>query len=145
MRVEIKKLREGALIPQYQTPLSAGMDAHALLPAPVTIKPGSQEKIPTGIAVSIPPGWEMQVRPRSGLAAKHILTVTNSPGTVDADYLNELFILLLNLGEHPFVVNNGDRIAQLVMQKVSQAEFVLVDEFTDTAKDRGGGFGSTGV
>jgi dUTP pyrophosphatase len=143
MKIEIKKLRENAIIPKYQTPLSAGFDLHAA--EDVIIPAGEQRIVPTGVAVSVPAGFEIQIRPRSGLAAKHSITITNSPGTLDADYLDEIFGILFNMGKNDFIINQGDRMMQAVLKKVEYAEFEVVENFSDAEKDRGGGFGSTGV
>lgn len=144
--VRFKKLRPGAMVPQYQSDLAAGMDLHAC-PAgagPVVIPPGEIRRIELGFAVAIPPGFEGQVRPRSGLATKHAVTVPNAPGTVDADYRGEMIVALINLGCEAFTVEPGMRIAQLVVAPVSRAAVVEVDSLDETARG-GGGFGSTGV
>jgi dUTP pyrophosphatase len=120
------------------------MDLCAAVAAPVELAPGERRLIPTGYAVAIPPGFEGQVRPRSGLALKHGVTVLNAPGTVDADYRGELKVLLVNLGEEVFVVRRGDRIAQLVISAVAEADLVAVEALDETARG-GGGYGSTGV
>lgn len=145
MKIEIKKLREGAIIPKYQTPLSACFDFHALLENDVIIPSKCQKIIPTGIAFSIPAGFEIEVRPRSGLAAKLSISITNSPGTIDADYLDEIFAIVINHGTEDFVVHNGDRIAQGEPKEVIRAKFEEVEEFSDLNKNRGGGLGSTGI
>ena len=132
--------------PAYQTPLSAGFDLAAATPedAPTTLAPGARALIPTGLAMAIPPGFEVQIRPRSGLALKHGITCLNTPGTIDADYRGEVKVLLINLGDAPFTVRRGERIAQAVLAPVVQARFELVETLPPT--DRGaGGFGSTGV
>lgn len=143
MKIEIKRLRESAIVPKYQTPLSAGFDLHAA--EAVIIPAGEQRIVPTGVAVSVPAGFELQIRPRSGLAAKHSITITNSPGTLDADYLDEIFGILFNMGKNDFVIRQGDRMMQAVLKKVEHAEFEVVENFSDAEKDRGGGLGSTGV
>ena len=120
------------------------MDLCAAVDAPVTLAPGERRLMPTGYAVAIPRGYEGQVRPRSGLALRHGVTVLNAPGTVDADYRGELRVLLVNLGSEPFVVRRGDRIAQLVICPVAEAELVEVETLDETARG-GGGYGSTGV
>ena len=147
MKIQIRKLRENAIIPKYQTAGSAGFDIHALIDNEVTIIPKSQYVIPTGLAFSIPFGYELQTRPRSGLAKNKCITITNSPGTLDSDYLDELFIILYNLGEENFIVKHGDRIAQCVLKQVEQAEFEIVTDFDNETKqkNRGGGLGSTGI
>ena len=146
MRVEITIARAGSVevpAPRYQTEGAAGMDLHAALAEPVTLAPGERTLVPTGWAVAIPPGFEGQVRPRSGLALRHGVTVLNAPGTVDADYRGELKVLLVNHGAAPFPIARGDRIAQLVICPVAHAELRHVEALDAT--DRGaGGYGSTG-
>jgi dUTP pyrophosphatase len=122
---------------------AAGMDLSAAIETPVTLTPGGSGAIGTGLAMAIPHGFEGQVRPRSGLARKHQVTVTNAPGTIDSDYRAEVIVLLTNLGREPFVVNPGERIAQLVIAPVVQAELVEVEALDETERG-GGGFGSTG-
>ena len=137
-------MREGALLPSYQSKGAAGADVSASLSSPITISPGERALIPTGLFLEIPEGFEVQVRPRSGLAMRHGITVLNAPGTIDSDYRGELSVLLVNLGSEDFTINPGDRIAQLVAAKVERASFLQADSLGDT--DRGvGGFGSTGV
>jgi dUTP pyrophosphatase len=133
-------------LPAYQSALAAGLDLHAAVPAevPVVIGPGQWTAIPTGIAVALPSGLEAQVRPRSGLAAKHGVTVLNSPGTIDADYRGEVKVLLINLGREPFTVERGARVAQLVIAPVTQARLVEVANLDGTQRGDGG-FGSTGL
>lgn len=131
------------MAPLYATKHSAGADLRAFLEAPLRIAPGRTVLVPTGLKMSIPPGFEAQVRPRSGLAAKWGVTVLNSPGTIDADYRGELKVLLINHGHENFEIRHGDRIAQLVIAPVVTAEFVSVESLDES--DRGsGGFGSTG-
>ena len=130
--------------PHYQTEGAVGMDLCAAVPASVRIAPGERVLVPTGYAVAIPPGFEGQVRPRSGLALRHGITVLNTPGTVDPDYRGELKVLLVNLGQTDFVVARGDRIAQLVICPVARAELVEVAALDPTARG-GGRYGSTGV
>lgn len=132
-------------LPAYETDLAAGADVRANLPkGPVVLEPGERTAIPTGLRFEIPPGFEVQVRPRSGLARKQGVTLVNAPGTIDADYRGEVGVLLINLGQAPVTFNHGDRIAQLVVAPVVQGDFTIVDTLSDT--DRGaGGFGSTGV
>ena len=132
-------------IPKYETPLSAGMDVNAYIPdGEVIIEPGETKLIPTGLFFEIPPSYEIQVRPRSGLAAKNSLTVLNSPGTIDADYRGEVQIILINHGKKKFIVENQMRIAQLILTKIEQPIIQEVNILSDT--DRGsGGFGSTGT
>ncbi len=141
--VQIKRLRPDAVLPRYMTDGAAGLDLAAALDVPVTLAPGERALVPTGLAMAIPPGWEGQVRPRSGLAMKHGVTCLNAPGTIDADYRGEVKVLLVNHGREPFVVKSGERIAQLVIAEVSHAAIVDVAELPDTARGEGG-FGSTG-
>lgn len=143
--VEVKVVAsEGAVIPSYKTEGAAGADVCALLNKPVTIQSGCFAMIPTGLFFEIPQGYEIQVRPRSGLAAKNGITVLNTPGTIDSDYRGELKIILINLGKDAFVVNNGERIAQIVVSPVTVANFKLTDSLSDTERGEKG-FGSTGV
>lgn len=130
-------------LPGYATPLSAGMDLRANLDAPVTLRPLERRLIPTGLRFALPAGYEAQVRPRSGLALKHGVTVLNSPGTIDADYRGEVGVILVNFGAEPFVVNDGERIAQLVVARHEQPLLVEVDELDVTERGEGG-FGHTG-
>lgn len=130
-------------LPRYETPLSAGMDVRANLDEPVTLKPLARALIPTGLFVELPAGYEMQVRPRSGLAAKYGLTVLNAPGTIDADYRGEVKVILANLSSDEFTINDGERIAQLVVAQHAQVEWEASDELSDTSRGTGG-FGSTG-
>lgn len=142
--MEVKIInRSGNNVPQYETKSSAGVDLRANISEPFTLQSLERTIIKTGLFLEIPEGYEAQVRPRSGLAIKHGITLLNSPGTIDADYRGEIGVILVNLSQEPFVVENGDRIAQLVFAKVEQAEWKLTDEINET--DRGeGGFGSTG-
>lgn len=144
--LRFKRIRSAAVIPKYQTELAAGMDLSACPAegAPVEIPPGEIRVIPLGFAMAIPPGFEGQVRPRSGLATKHGVTVPNAPGTVDADYRGEMMVALINLGRAPFTVEPGMRIAQLVVAPVSHAKVVEVESLDETGRGSGG-FGSTGV
>ena len=131
-------------LPQYETDGAAGMDICAALSAPLTIKPMQREAVPTGLTMAIPQGYEVQVRPRSGLAFKHGLTVANAPGTIDSDYRGEVKVILINLGDAPVEITHGMRIAQLVLAPVAMAAPEIVTQLDDT--DRGaGGFGSTGT
>ena len=131
-------------LPQYETDGAAGMDICAALSAPLTIKPMQREAVPTGLTMAIPQGYEIQVRPRSGLAFKHGLTVANAPGTIDSDYRGEVKVILINLGDAPVEITHGMRIAQLVLAPVAMAAPEIVTQLDDT--DRGaGGFGSTGT
>ncbi|HEV2158723.1 dUTP diphosphatase [Bradyrhizobium sp.] len=145
--VELQRLAhaEGLPLPAYQTAEAAGLDLMAAVPEgePMTLAPGQYALVPTGLAIALPPAFEAQVRPRSGLAAKHGVTVLNSPGTIDADYRGEIKVILINHGTAPFVIKRGERIAQMVIAPVVQAALVPVAELSET--DRGaGGFGSTG-
>lgn len=142
--VRFKRLNPRAITPQYHSEQAAGMDLAACLDAPVTIAPGEIAKIPLGFAVALPVGYEAQIRPRSGLATKHGVTVPNSPGTVDSDYRGEMVVALINLGREPFVVEHGLRVAQMVVAPVSHATLVEVDELDATTRGTGG-FGSTGL
>jgi dUTP pyrophosphatase len=131
-------------LPEPATAHAAGVDLRAALSVPVTLAPGARELIPTGIAIALPEGFEAQIRPRSGLAVRHGLTCLNSPGTVDADYRGEIKVILANLGSEPVEIRRGERIAQMVVQKVPRISFREVDALPDS--DRGeGGFGHTGV
>ena len=133
-------------LPAYETAHAAGMDLRAALPAdePLTLPPMGRALVPTGLAMALPEGFEAQVRPRSGLAAKHGVTVLNSPGTVDADYRGEVKVILVNLGDAPFTIARGDRIAQMIVAPVTRAEWTEVATLPDTARGAGG-FGSTGI
>ena len=130
--------------PEYMTDQAAGVDLRAAVRQPVSLSPGDFALIPTGIRIAVPPGCEGQVRPRSGLAARHGISLVNSPGTVDADYRGEVCVVLVNHGREPFVVNRGDRIAQLVICPVTRAQVMVVEELDETARG-GGGFGHTGT
>ena len=147
VKVDIRQLPHGAglALPAYQSAHAAGLDLLAAVPEaePVVLTPGARALVPTGLTIALPPGYEAQVRPRSGLAAKHGITVMNTPGTIDADYRGEIGVILINHGDAPFSIRRGERIAQLVIASVVRAELVPVD--TLAATDRGsGGFGSTG-
>lgn len=131
-------------LPQYATPMSAGMDIRANLEEPVILRPMERRLIPTGLYIALPEGFEAQIRPRSGLALKKGITVLNSPGTVDADYRGEVGVLLINLSNEDFVVNDGERIAQMVIAQHEQVEFVAVEELDETERGAGG-YGHTGV
>ena len=147
VKVEIRQLPhgEGLALPAYQSAEAAGLDLLAAVPedAPVILAPGKYALVPTGLSIGLPPGYEAQVRPRSGLAAKHGVTVLNAPGTVDADYRGEIGVPLINHGDVPFTIRRGERIAQMVIASVVQAELVPVTTLSATARDTGG-FGSTG-
>ncbi|MGE0682291.1 MAG: dUTP diphosphatase [Candidatus Binatia bacterium] len=146
LRVQITRLRissDPLLLPRYMTLDAAGMDIHADLDEDLTIAPLGRALIPTGFAVALPPGYEAQVRPRSGLALQSGLTILNAPGTIDADYRNEVKILLINLGDQPVRLKRGDRIAQLIVAPVTRVQWEEVKELEPT--ERTGGFGHTGV
>jgi dUTP pyrophosphatase len=130
-------------LPRYMTEGSAGLDLLADVETELVLAPMQRALVPTGLALAIPPGYEAQVRPRSGLALRHGLTMPNSPGTIDADYRGEVSVILLNLGDAPFTIRRGDRIAQLVVAPVARAELVLVEALPPTGRGEGG-FGSTG-
>ena len=159
MELKFKKLHKDAVIPKYQTKGSAGFDFHALLVKDygensnstdsademyTWIEPNSQKIIDTGLSVAVPPGYELQVRPRSGLSFKSQITVTNAPGTIDSDYRGQIKIILFNLGDKPFYIDNGDRIAQGVVNKIEQFKIQEVEDLDETERGTGG-FGSTGV
>jgi dUTP pyrophosphatase len=131
-------------LPAYATPQSAGMDLRANLDDPVVLRPLERRLIPTGLYIALPEGYEAQVRPRSGLALKHGLTVLNAPGTIDADYRGEVGVVLVNLSQDDFTVNDGERIAQLVIARCEQAELVVVEQLDETERGAGG-YGHTGV
>ena len=130
-------------LPRYETPLAAGMDVRANIAESIVLKPLERAMVPTGLFVELPAGYELQVRPRSGLAAKHGLTVLNSPGTIDADYRGEIRVILVNLSAEPFEVKPGERVAQLVVARHERAEWEQTDELSETERGAGG-FGSTG-
>ena len=131
-------------MPEYATPLSAGMDLRANISEPVTLRPLEHRLIPTGLFIALPPGYEAQVRPRSGLAFKHGITVLNAPGTIDADYRGEVGVLLVNLSDKDFVVTDGERIAQMVVARHEQSEWTEVQALDETERGEGG-YGHTGV
>ena len=136
---------EGLPLPAYQTSHAAGLDLVAAVPdaQPLVLAPGSRALVPTGIVIELPPGYEAQMRPRSGLALKHGVTLLNSPGTIDADYRGELMLILVNHGEEPFAVRRGDRIAQLIVAPVTRVDIEVVEETSGSERGEGG-FGSTG-
>jgi dUTP pyrophosphatase len=136
---------EGLPLPAYETDQAAGMDLRAAVPeaSPLTLAPGERFAVPTGLAMALPPGFEAQVRPRSGLALKAGITCLNTPGTIDADYRGEVKVILVNLGQEPFVIRRGERIAQMVVSPVVQATWREVESLDETARGEGG-FGSTG-
>jgi dUTP pyrophosphatase len=145
IKILIKRLREepAVALPAYMTEQSSGMDLCAFLEREVTLQPGERRLIPTGISVAIPEGFEGQIRPRSGLAIRHGIGLINAPGTIDADYRGEIGILLINHGEEPFAVRNGDRIAQMIISRVTRATWEEVDVLPSTTRQEGG-FGHTG-
>ena len=131
-------------LPAYATPQSAGMDLRANIEDPITLRPLERRIVPTGLYIALPEGYEAQVRPRSGLALKHGITVLNSPGTIDSDYRGEIGVLLINVSDSPFVINAGERIALMVVARHEQAELIEVEELDDTERGAGG-YGHTGV
>lgn len=144
-RIKVKIInRSGHELPAYETPSSAGMDIHACLEEPVVLQPLQRALIPTGLRIQLPQGHECQIRPRSGLALKHGISLVNTPGTVDADYRGEIGVIMINLSDKPFTVNDGERIAQMVITQYSHVEWEPVDEL-DRTKRGDGGFGHTGV
>jgi dUTP pyrophosphatase len=146
VRVEITRLpgTEDIPLPAYETEHAAGMDLRATVSAPVTVQPGERTLVPTGLRIALPEGYEAQVRPRSGLAIKFGISLLNSPGTIDADYRGEIRVILANLGQEPFTIQRGDRIAQMIIAPVTKVTWAPVDELSETARGAGG-FGHTGV
>ena len=143
--IQIKVVNTGRQpLPQYATPQSAGMDLRANITEAVTLKPLERHLFPTGLRISLPEGYEAQVRPRSGLALKHGITVLNTPGTIDADYRGEIGVVLVNVSNEPFTIEPGERIAQMVIAKHEQADFVIVEELDETERGEGG-YGHTGT
>ena len=143
--IQVKVINKGKQpLPKYATPQSAGMDLRANIEEAFTLKPLERKLVPTGLFISLPEGYEAQVRPRSGLALKHGITVLNTPGTVDADYRGEVGVVLVNLSNEPFTVEPGERIAQMVIAKHERADFVVVEELDETERGAGG-YGHTGV
>lgn len=143
--IKIKVVNKGRQqLPAYATSQSAGMDLRANIDTPITLRPMERRIIPTGLYIALPPGFEAQVRPRSGLALKYGITVLNSPGTIDADYRGEIGVLLVNLSTDDFIITEGERIAQMVIARHEQGEFELTDELDDTERGAGG-YGHTGV
>ena len=144
--VKVRRLEENSSLslPTYESQGSSGMDIRANVKKPVLLGPGEIRLIPTGLAVSVPPGYEAQIRPRSGLALAHGIGMVNSPGTVDSDYRGEIGVILINWGRKSFTVKNGDRIAQMIISKVYRADFVEVDILDTTLRGQGG-FGHTGI
>lgn len=143
--IQVKVINKGKQpLPKYATPQSAGMDLRANTEEAFTLKPLERRLVPTGLFIALPEGYEAQVRPRSGLALKHGITVLNTPGTIDADYRGEIGVVLVNLSNEPFTVEPGERIAQMVIAKHEQADFVVVEELDETERGAGG-YGHTGV
>lgn len=144
--VAVQRLAHGAdlPLPAYATAQSAGLDLIAAVPSDVTLAPGARQLVPTGLAIALPAGFEAQVRPRSGLALKHGITVLNAPGTIDADYRGEVQVLLVNHGDAPFVIRRGDRIAQMIVAPVTQIVWQTVAALDETQRGAGG-YGSTGI
>jgi len=142
-KIQIKKLSNSVLIPRYETLGSSGMDIAAHIEENLIVNPGEKTLVSTGFSISIPRGYEIQIRPRSGLAVKKNITVLNTPGTIDADYRGEIKVILINLGKEKFVIENGERIAQMVVCPVVQANLEEVSELSETERGSGG-FGSTG-
>ena len=143
-KILIKRLSKEVSLPKYETSGSSGMDLAANIDSNINIDPGKTAIIPTGLALSIPKGFEVQIRPRSGLAAKQKISVLNTPGTIDADYRGEIKVILINLGQKPFKVEKGLRIAQMVVCPIVQAQLKEVDDLNKTERGKGG-FGSTGT
>lgn len=143
--MEIKVINKGRQpLPEYATPLSAGLDLRANIEESIVLRPMERQLIGTGLYIALPPGYEAQVRPRSGLALKYGITVLNTPGTIDADYRGEVKVLLINLSAEPFTINEGERIAQMVIARHEHAELTLVEELDETERGAGG-YGHTGV
>lgn len=143
VKILVKKLDSRVKLPSYKTVGSSGMDLMALTDKPITILPKKSYLVPTGISVAMPKNYEIQIRPRSGLAAKNNISVLNTPGTIDSDYRGEIKIILFNHGSDEFLINNGDRIAQIVLMPIHKIDFEEVDNLPDTVRGEGG-FGSTG-
>ena len=145
--IKIKIMRmagcEDLPLPKYMTPYSAGMDIYAAVTSKMILMPGKRVLVPSGLAIALPPGVEAQIRPRSGLAINHGIILLNSPGTIDSDYRGEIKIIMANLGDEPINIKRGDRIAQMVLSKVFQGEWLLTDELPPTDRNEGG-FGHTG-
>ena len=144
VKILIKKLNSKVKLPSYKTDGSSGMDLMAFIDKPISILPQKSELIPTGLSIAIPNNTEVQIRPRSGLAAKQKISVLNTPGTIDADYRGEIKVILINLGQEPFKVEKGLRIAQMVVCPIVQAQLKEVDDLSETERGKGG-FGSTGT
>ena len=143
IKLRIKNTAKDLELPKYETEKAAGVDLRAAVEETTTLQPGEQKLIKTGLHIALPDGYEAQVRPRSGLAYKHGISIVNTPGTIDADYRGEIGIILINHGKEPFEIKRGERIAQMIINKVAQADFELVDELDETGRGEGG-FGHTG-
>ena len=144
LKIQFVKIHPKAQLPTYATEGAAGMDLSNVLNAPLTLKPNERAKVPTGLIMVLPPGYEGQVRPRSGLSAKHGITLTNCVGTIDSDYRGEICCLIINLGTEPYTIQPLDRIAQLVIAPVTHVDAELIDKIPEETKRGAGGFGSTG-
>jgi dUTP pyrophosphatase len=144
IRIKVNKSGQGLPLPKYMTPNAAGMDLFAAIRDREALFPGKWKLIPTGISISMPDGYEAQIRPRSGLALKHGITLLNSPGTIDADYRGEISVILINLSEEAFIIKRGDRIAQIVFSQILRPQIKIVEELEDTVRGCGG-FGHTGI
>ena len=144
VEVQIKILHPHAVVPAYMSENAAGMDLHALLEEELQLEPGERALIPTGVAIALPPGFEAQIRPRSGLALREGIALVNAPGTIDADYRGEIKLIIINHGHRPVTINNGERIAQMVVAPVARALLRQVDNLDETGRGSGG-FGHTGV
>ena len=145
VKVDIRRLpgNKDIPIPCFMSEHAAGADIVAAVKKPVSLEPGKVMLIPTGLQIAVPVGYEAQIRPRSGLALKHSIGILNSPGTIDADYRGEIGIIMINLGNTPFVINRGDRIAQMIINEISQVEFIVKNDLPETGRNDGG-FGHTG-
>ncbi len=143
VKILVKKFDQNIRLPAYKTPGSSGVDIVAFIEKNIVIKPGKSAMVPTGIAVAIPKNYELQIRPRSGLAASKSITVLNTPGTIDSDYRGEIKVILINLGKNKFLVKSGDRIAQMILCPVAKAKLTVVKKLPKTKRGKGG-FGSTG-
>lgn len=143
-KIQIKRFSKKVLIPKYETAGSSGMDIAAFVENDIVIQPGEKALIPTGFTLAIPKGYEVQIRPRSGLAAKKSITVLNTPGTIDSDYRGEIIVILMNFGKEKYIVENGSRIAQMVVCPIEQVTLHEVKDLTETKRGKGG-FGSTGT
>lgn len=144
LEIKVKKVREGAVLPTYQTEYSAGLDLYACIEEDIIINPNEIKLIPTGISIELPDGYEAQIRPRSGLAVKHGITVLNTPGTIDPDYRGEIMVILINLGKEPFKITKNTRIAQMIITKFERVNLKLTNTLS-TTKRNNKGFGSTGL